>query len=58
MANLSSRVRDMVKDEREIAGAMNVREIQAARAEIMKAVRTLMESGEFRPARAGEDLVS
>jgi len=58
MANLSARVRDMVKDEREIAGAMSVRDIQASRAEIMKAVRTLMESGEFRPARGGEDLVS
>lgn len=58
MANLSSRVRDMVKDERELAGALPMAEVQASRAEVMKAVRALMESGEFRPARAGEDLVS
>lgn len=58
MANLSARVRDMVKDERELAGAMPMSEVKAARAEVMKAVRALMESGEFRPARSGEDLVS
>jgi hypothetical protein len=29
-----------------------------ARNEVMKAVRTLMESGEFRPSRAGEELVT
>jgi flagellar motor switch protein FliG len=58
MANLSARVREMVKDERQLAGALPMAEVQNSRAEVMKAVRALMESGEFRPARAGEDLVS
>ena len=58
MANLSSRVRDMVKDERELAGPMSLRDVSTARNEVLKAVRGLIESGEFRPVRAGEDLVS
>jgi len=58
MGNLSSRVRDMVKDERDLAGQMSIKDVNAARAEVLKAVRGLMESGEFRPARAGEELVS
>lgn len=58
MDNLSSRVKDMVADERELAGALPMSEVQAAREEIMRAVRALMESGEFRPTRAGEELVS
>jgi len=58
MGNLSSRVQEMVKDERELAGPMPMAEVQSSRAEVMKAVRALMESGEFRPARAGEDLVA
>lgn len=58
MANLSSRVRAMVADERDLAGAMAMNEVLAARNEIMIAVRGLMESGEFRPARSGEDLVA
>lgn len=55
--NLSVRVRQMVADERELAGPMPMNEVQQCRAEIMKSVRALMESGEFTPARAGEDLV-
>ena len=58
LSNLSSRVRAIVADEREVAGALPMAEVLAARAEIMKAVRGLMEAGEIRPARAGEDLVS
>lgn len=58
MDNLSSRVRDMVADERELAGPMPMSEVQMSRAEMLKGVRTLMESGEFRPSRAGEDLVT
>jgi flagellar motor switch protein FliG len=58
MNNLSSRVREMVKDERELAGALPMTEVLQNRAEIMTAVRDLMESGEFRPTRAGEDLVT
>lgn len=56
--NLSSRVREMVADERELAGAVPLPEVVAARNEIMLAVRGLMDSGEFSPARAGEELVS
>lgn len=58
MKNLSQRVRDMVLDERELIGSVAFAEVLQARAEIMTAVRTLMESGEFSPARAGEELVT
>lgn len=58
MDNLSSRVKDMVADERELAGAMSMSEVQESRDEILTAVRALMDSGEFSPARAGEEMVT
>lgn len=58
MANLSSRVKDMVLDERELTGALPIGEVLEARAETMRGVRALMESGEFKPSRGGEQLVS
>lgn len=58
MNNLSSRVRDMVIDEKELLGAMAFSEVLQARSQIMGAVRALMESGEFSPARASEELVT
>jgi flagellar motor switch protein FliG len=58
MGNLSERVREMVKEEREMAGPMSMADVQAARDEIMKNVRAMIESGEFTPARSGEDLVA
>jgi len=58
LSNLSSRVREMVADERDLAGPMPMAEVRLARDEIMKAVRALMESGDFRPTRAGEELVT
>jgi len=58
MDNLSSRVRSMVAEERELAGPMPMSEVELMRAEVMDAVRALMESGEFRPTKAGEDLVT
>ncbi len=58
MGNLSQRVREMVKDERELAGPMPMAEVLKVREEVMKAVRTLMESGDFKPAKAGEALVT
>ncbi len=57
MNNLSSRVKDMVKDERELAGALPLSEVLQSRAETMKGVRALMDSGEFKPSRGGEELV-
>lgn len=57
MNNLSSRVRDMVLDEKELLGPMPFSDVLQARVEIMGAVRALMESGEFSPARASEELV-
>jgi len=57
MQNLSSRVRAMVADERDLAGAVPMAEVVAAREEILRCVRALMESGEFKPVRAGEELV-
>lgn len=58
LGNLSSRVRDMVQEERELAGAMSMADVRIARDEILKNIRALIESGEFRPSRGGEELVS
>jgi flagellar motor switch protein FliG len=58
MDNLSSRVREMVADERELAGPMPMAEVELSRGEMLKGVRALMESGEFRPSRGGEELVT
>lgn len=58
MNNLSSRVRDMVIDEKELLGAMPFSEVLQSRAAIMGAVRGLMDSGEFSPARASDELVT
>jgi flagellar motor switch protein FliG len=58
LSNLSSRVRDMVVEERELAGAMPVNDVKQARDEVLKNIRALIESGEFRPSRGGDALVS
>lgn len=58
MSNLSARVRDMVAEERELAGAMPLPEVLAAREQVMTTVRGMIESGEFSPTRSGEELVS
>ena len=57
LSNLSSRVREMVVEERELAGPMSLPDVQAARDEVLKNIRALIESGEFRPNRGGEQLV-
>lgn len=57
VSNLSSRVKDIVADERELAGPMPLSEVNQSRNEIMVAVRALMEAGEFSPAKSGEELV-
>jgi flagellar motor switch protein FliG len=57
LSNLSARVREMIKEERELAGALPMREIQKVRGEVMKIVRALFESGDVNPARGGEQLV-
>lgn len=58
LSNLSSRVREMVIEERELAGAMPLADVKLARDEVLKNVRALIESGEFRPSRGGDALVS
>lgn len=58
LSNLSSRVREMVLEERELAGPMPVADVKLARDEILKNVRALIEAGEFRPSRGGDALVS
>jgi flagellar motor switch protein FliG len=58
LSNLSSRVREMVLEERELAGAMPLADVKLARDEVLKSIRALIESGEFRPNRGGEELVS
>lgn len=57
MNNLSERVRDMVREERDMAGPMALSEVKLAREEILKGVRALIEGGEFTPTRSGEELV-
>jgi len=57
MNNLSTRVRSMVAEERELTGPMPMSEVNLMRSEIMDAVRALMDSGEFSPTKSGEDLV-
>ena len=58
MANLSSRVKEMVIDERELLGQLPLSEVLESRAETLRGVRALIESGEFKPSRGGEELVS
>lgn len=58
MTNLSTRVRAMIVDERELAGALPMAEIKMARDTIMRAVRLLLESGELSTQKAGEELVA
>jgi flagellar motor switch protein FliG len=57
LSNLSSRVREMVIEERELAGPMSMADVKSARDEILKNIRALIEAGEFRPNRGGEQLV-
>ena len=56
--NLSSRVKAMVVEERELAGAIPMSEVLFARGELLKAVHALIDSGEFQPSRGGEEMVS
>jgi flagellar motor switch protein FliG len=58
MASLSTRVRAIVRDEREFAGAVTAEEVRSARAEILGQVRVLIDAGELRPRRGGEALVT
>lgn len=58
LGNLSTRVREMVAEERELAGAMPISDVKAARNEIMTNIRAMIEAGEFRPSRGGDELVS
>ncbi|MFT5289376.1 MAG: flagellar motor switch protein FliG [Planctomycetota bacterium] len=58
LGNLSERVRSMVADERDLAGALPIGEVIGAREEIMKNIRAMIEAGEFSPSRKGEELVS
>ncbi|MEM7309983.1 MAG: FliG C-terminal domain-containing protein [Planctomycetota bacterium] len=57
MSNLSARVADMVKEEREMTGAVPMSEVLVSRDEVMRSVRALIDSGEFKPTRGGDDLV-
>ncbi len=57
MNNLSSRVREMVAEERDLIGAVPLADVLTAREEVMRNVRALIEAGEFRPTRGGEELV-
>lgn len=52
-ANLSTRVRAMVAEERETAGPMPMAEVELARKDILKNVRELIESGQITTQRGG-----
>ena len=56
--NLSARVRDMVAEERDLAGPVPKSEVKAARDEILKNIRAMIEAGQFQPSRGGDELVS
>ena len=58
LSNLSTRVQEMVAEERELAGLVPMTEVLTARAEIMRAVHALIDAGEFKPSRGGEELVA
>ncbi len=58
LGNLSSRVREMVAEERELAGPVPMTEVAGARDDIMKNIRAMIEAGEFRPSKGGEELVA
>ena len=58
LANLSTRVQEMVAEERELAGLVPMTDVLGARAEIMRAVHALIDAGEFKPSRGGEELVA
>jgi len=58
LSNLSTRVQEMVAEERELAGLVPMTEVHASRAEVMRAVHALIDAGEFKPSRGGEELVA
>jgi flagellar motor switch protein FliG len=58
LSGLSQRVRDMVAEERELLGARPRNEVDAARAELMKGIRSLVESGELSSQASAEGLVT
>lgn len=58
LGNMSSRARKMVAEERELAGAVPMVQVTAARNEILASVRQMIESGEFKAAGGAEELVS
>lgn len=57
LSNLSTRVRAMVAEERDLAGAVPMAEVTHARNEILKTVRDLLASGELATSKGGEELV-
>ena len=58
LSNLSTRVQEMVAEERELAGLVPMTDVLGGRAEIMRAVHALIDAGEFKPSRGGEELVA
>ena len=58
LSNLATRVQGMVAEERELSGLVPMSEVLASRAEIMRAVHALIDTGEFKPSRGAEELVA
>jgi flagellar motor switch protein FliG len=58
LSNLSQRVRDMVTEERELLGPRPRSEVEAARAEILRGVRDLMQAGELSISTSTEGMLT
>lgn len=55
--NLSKRAADMVAEERDNLGPMPLQEVIEAQQQILTAIRDLMDKGELKAGKAGEELV-
>ena len=53
--NISSRARDMVKEDMNLMGPVRLRDVEEAQQKIVNIIRQLDESGEIVIARGGED---
>ena len=53
--NISSRAREMIKEDMELMGPVRLRDVEDAQQKIVNNIRQLEESGEIVIARGGED---
>jgi flagellar motor switch protein FliG len=53
--NISTRARDMIKEDMSLMGPVRLRDVEEAQQKIVNSIRQLDESGEIVIARGGED---